>query len=455
MSIFGVTHQEDGTPIQRLARAYKVSIGIPASDDKKYPQKSDHFHIRAKNANGDWVDDVVFAEKLREIYMPVVQTDKGNVRPPLREFDIVFLSDNLDEVFKTELAWWATSEKKCSGDGRKAMRSITALSKEELKEHEGEGDRWVPWTPCGEGCPDLEAGRCHPSGQLFFIFKDRPIMGSVAEYTTTSYETVRRIHSSLLQIQSVTGGRLRGIPFKIVVRPGKTRYEGTDGKPKTGTAYFVNIEFRQEDYSKLVPTLLQQSVQYDLALGAQRRMLTESVDEEDDPFTIAEVHEQERAKEMTSEFQPENRTEIAAAATAEDIPQLSKIRSLCSELGLNKAQEDTLFSVLKGDMDEIERWIQTLVNWSRKDGNGKAKALEIFTKAVTQPESLGKLTAEAPKEQPAATTVKRDRKASKPEPTTQAASPPQQQTATAQPAASPPTDQTQERPKNLRASWTF
>lgn len=377
--IIGLTHREDLTPIQRLAVAYKVSIGIPATDGKNYPQKSDHFHIRAKNKDGEWVDDKPFTEQLQSLYMPEVQVDGKKGYLPLREFDIIFLSDNIDEVFKTELAWWAASEKKCSGNGQTAMRSISALPPAEAAKHKNEQS--IEWAPCGDACPDLDQGRCKPSGQLSFIFKDRPIMGSVASYTTTSYESIVRIHSSLLQIQSITGGRLRGIPLKIVMRPGKTRYTDPQGKKKSGSAFFVNIEFRQSDFSQLVPKLLEHSTAYASQITAVRQLAEHS---EDDTPPIDVETEQEQGKAMTSEFYPANIENVQTRPFAQSAEEI-EIDYICGQLGLNAAHREMLNAALKGDISEISRWIKAFQEWCKRDNFTPQQIQNFYTSAIVKP----------------------------------------------------------------------
>jgi hypothetical protein len=392
--IRNVTHNEQNQPIIQITRAYKVSIGIPATADSNFPQKSDHFHIRSRNAKGEWVDDKKFMAQLQELYMPLVDVDdgKGNVsqiRVALREFDIIFLSDDIEEIFPTEYAWWATSEKKCSGHGcDDAFRRVTALPEKERLKYPGVD--LIPWKPCGEGCPELESSKCKPTGELRFIFKDRPVMGSIAALSTTSYQSIKRIHSSLLQIQSVTGGRLRGIPLKIVVRPGKTRYI-QDGKAKSSMAFFVNIEFREEDYSRLVPALLERSASYEKSLTTGRRMLTEAVDAEDDAIDvegarIEETPEAERAAEMTSEFFPENRT--ASASKPEPDADDQAITLAFNSLGLSPAHKERLYQSLKGDIASIREWITDFGNGVASLKLSASATQEFYMKIVVQPHNL-------------------------------------------------------------------
>lgn len=408
--IYGLTHQENGAPIQRLTVAYRVSIGMPADNNRNYPQKLDHFRITTKDGQGEWKDDSAFYEKLRQAYMPEVSTDNGPRRAQLREFDIVFLSNDIDEILHTELAWWAASEKKCSGNGRDARRSLTALDPKQRAEHDS-SERYVDWHPCGDACPDLQEGRCKPSASLFFIFKDRPIIGSVAAYYTTSYETIRRLHSSLLQIISVTGGRLRGIPLKMVLRPGRTRYHDDQGKTKTGNAFFVNIEFRQEDYSKLVPALLHESIAYETAVVTGRRTLSAArivpTAGDDESPTIVEGNDDELAPGMVSEFYPQNRgdgPETAAKRPEETTAteDQKELHGIWAALGLNAAQQGTLFETFKGDIGAALQWMRTFRTAAKDLGATGIQIHEWFGQWILRPAALAELiqNAKAAKDAP-------------------------------------------------------
>lgn len=389
--IYGVTHGTDGSPIQRLTVGYKVSIGIPAGDGQNYPSKSDHFHVRAKNGKGEWIDDREFSEQLRSIYMGEALDAKGVKVPiPLREFDVLFLSDDVERVFKTEFAWWAASEKKCSGDGQQAMRSIAIVDKKLQDEHKGE--RYIPWEPCGKACPDLEAKRCKPSGQLFFMFKDRPVMGSVAAYSTTSYETILRIYSSLLQIKDLTGGRLKGIPLKMVMRPGKTSYI-QDGKRRSGAAFFVNIEFRESDYKRLIPKLMEFSAEYNRSLTEGQKMITSSSHVDEDAIDVEP--EENIAEAMTNEFYPDNRQEPGKPEEKAETgnPPADPFVATCNRLGLNPAHREMLAQSLKGDVGEMEAWITTFAAGADRLKLTPGQINEFFTRAALTPAKLADLIA--------------------------------------------------------------
>ena len=199
--IRGITTTEDGSPIQRLAVSTKVAIGLPPDPEhgRKAPVKLDCFVFLRKSPSSKnaWEID------------PDLTKAYGN---KCKEFEIVLLDDDLENVFPTKLAWFTASECKCFGDGQSATRRTP--------EHpDGQ-----PWTPCGKSCPDFERGDCKPSGDLRFMLAAFPKLGSVARIHTGSYRSIMQISSSIQQIQTITGGRLAGIRAKLVVRPEKTSY---------------------------------------------------------------------------------------------------------------------------------------------------------------------------------------------------------------------------------------
>ena len=300
--IIGLTHDEELKPRQRLAIGWKVAIGLPASGARNHPEKLDHFHIVAKSGRGEWTEDEGLARTLTEKYDTRPDTNSG--QPKLREFDVIFLSDDIDEVFQTELAWWSASEKKCSGDGRAARRSLGALSEAARRKHDP-GERFVPWSPCGDECEDRIAGRCKPNGMLYFVFADKPVIGSVAFYATTSRRSILQIQSSLLQIRDITGGKLRGIPLKMVLRPGKVRFQGPGGSMTNSVAFFVNIEFRKDDYDSTIRGLLTESGRHDKAIlevGAGDKQPSSA----HDVMEVERLPEDEQASVMAPEFYPGN-----------------------------------------------------------------------------------------------------------------------------------------------------
>ncbi|MGA3168336.1 MAG: hypothetical protein ABSF14_19720 [Terriglobia bacterium] len=281
MAIIGLTVSESGEAIQRLAVTTKVAIGeVVRTANGTRPNKLDHFIFLRKSTKLEWELD----QELVKHY--------GH---ECREFWIILLDDEIENVFRTEYAWWSRTEKKCWGDGREATRRTE-------KAPEGED-----WTPCGDACPDLNAGTCKPSGDLYFVLAEFPRLGALCRLHTTSYRSIRQIHSALEQIRTVTGGRLAGIRCKLVVRPEKAAYMDTaKGKKVSTTIYALNIELSAQDMNRLVSTMTEHAKLFEQTkklLGSGRKV---ELVAEDEPET-------ERAPDVAQEFYPENETAVAPA----------------------------------------------------------------------------------------------------------------------------------------------
>jgi hypothetical protein len=260
--IKNLTHDENGQAIQRLSVSTKVAVGLPpdASANRKAPMKLDFFIFLKKSNKGTgltttWEPDPVLTKHYGE-------------NP--REVEIILLDDDLENVFPTQLAWWSATRCICKGDGENAVRKTE-------KNPDGE-----PWIPCGKMCPDLEAGRCKPSGDLRFMLADFPQLGAVARLHTTSYRSVQQVHSSLQQIQTITGGRLAGIRAMLVVRPEKTSYTASDGAKRSTIVPALSLEIKSDGIKRLVAKMTETAHLFEQTrkmLGAGKIQVLEDEDE--------------------------------------------------------------------------------------------------------------------------------------------------------------------------------
>jgi hypothetical protein len=293
MSIIGLTVSESGEAMQRLAVTTKVAIGEVVKTEKgTRPNKLDHFVFLRKGAKSlEWEAD------------PDLSKHFGD---NCRECWIVLLTDEIEDVFRTEYAWWSKTEKKCFGDGRDATRRTEAHP-------DGED-----WHPCGDTCPDLEASRCKPSGDLYFVLAEFPRLGSVCRIHTTSFRSIRQIYSALEQIRTVTGGRLAGIRCKLVVRPEKAAYfDEAKNKKVSTTIYALNVELSAQDMQKLIGDMTQYARLFEQTkkLLGNGRKVEYVIDQEDDI---------ERSPDIAGEFYP---AEDAAPAPAPAVQQPSRASS--------------------------------------------------------------------------------------------------------------------------------
>lgn len=308
MPIVGITETSDGQPIQRLAVDGKIAIGrVVKKGDKEYPKKLDHFIFLRKGGNDfEWQEDAV----LNKTYMKDGQ--------PCRAVPIVLLSDTIEQIFPTKLAWWTKTQCKCSGDG------VTAIRRTE-QNPQGE-----PWTPCGNACPDLRDGRCKPWAQLYFTLADMPKLGCAWKFQTSSYRSVRQIYSSLVQMQNMIG-RLSGVRALLVVRPERMTYDCDFRKANcpqgphkhTTTAYVVSLELQGRGFEELAQRMAAPALAFDRV----RKLLGgATVQIEDAPETIL-------AGEVQPEFHPSAEAEaMAVEAEAMERPSTPPPENLAPEV---------------------------------------------------------------------------------------------------------------------------
>jgi hypothetical protein len=281
--IIGVTHDPDGRVVQRLSVSTKVSIGLPPNGDCNHPTKLDHFVFLRKKKSANRVEWEADPELTR------------HYGEQCRELHIMLIDDDIENVFPSSYAWWTATERKCWGDGVTATRRTA------------EKPGGQPWPQCGNGCADLAAGQCKPSGDLRFVLADFPRLGSVCRIHTSSYRSIRQIHSALEEIQTFTGGRLAGITSKLVIRPEEVTYfDRKERRKKTASIWALSLEVEGDDMRKLIANLTENA-----RLFAETRKLLGG-------GKVLEVveDEQEQAPELTAEFYPANGSSSNESAEA-------------------------------------------------------------------------------------------------------------------------------------------
>lgn len=236
MAIIGLTVTKEGQAIQRLSVSTKLAVGLPpdVKAGRKAPMKLDFIIFLRKTNDGSGLNSTWEID-------PVLTKHYG--KDP-REVEIILLSDDIEEVFQSRLAWFTASQLKCWGDGENATRRTA--------EHP-DGEPWAPeQSPCGRECPDYQKGDCKPSGDLRFMLADFPRLGSVARLHTSSHRSIQQIHSALQQLQIVTGGRLAGIKASLVVRQEKTSYMGDDNKRHSTIIPALSLEVQAPGMKSLI-----------------------------------------------------------------------------------------------------------------------------------------------------------------------------------------------------------
>jgi hypothetical protein len=198
------------------------------------------------------------------------------------------------------------------------------------------------------------------------MFPERPVLGSVCAYFTTSYKTIRQIVSSLQTIKDVTRNRLKGIPLKMVLRPGKTQYKDKDGKAQRSNAFFVNIEFQSDDYKQLMTSLLEESLFYERSQTLQERNLAGFLGPAGTKkIEVVDLTEEEQADIVHPEFYSPEEAEQEPANPEDDFE--APFKKSCDQLKLSKARRDMLMAQYAGnDLDLLLSFLTELTGYCAK-----------------------------------------------------------------------------------------
>jgi len=377
--IIGVTHSESGELLVRRAVTTKVAIGRGPSNGKNYPSKLDHFILlkkTEKDGAAGWTDDTdkmqFYGEKPTELV-------------------IVLLDDKVDEVFRTQMAWWTKTQRNCWGDGERATRRT--------KEHPDGQD----WEPCANhGCPQLESGECKPSADLFFMLADFPSLGSICRLHTSSYQSIREIYSALTDLKNMMGGRLLGLPVKLFVRPEKATFEDAQGQKKTSKKYILGLELRGES----LPAMLE-DVSRNAKVFADLRQVMNG------KRLQIEEDENELAPEISEEFVSIKGALPPAAdmghPTSPDLQaKIESFHKAAEVKGMNAAARHMLLGKHEGNIEAAMKELENLTaqpepTSARNPSQDNTAKSGKKGRKITAPESV--VTApvpEEPKQEPAA-----------------------------------------------------
>lgn len=390
LAILGLTHDDTGTALQRLPIAIKVSIGLAPdlAKGRKHPQRLDHFQFLSKAGSDKdfaWEPDASVTKVMTESY--------GD-NP--RNIDIILLDDSLDNVFRTNYAWWTTAECKCKGD-LVQIDGIFKMQGFRRTEKHPEGEVWPgkykyttgekkgqPVEECGDGCPDLEEGKCKPSGDLYFILAKYPMLGAICRIHTTSYRSIRNISNALQQIQNLTGGRLNGMRVMLNVGPEKISYEDDKGK-HTSTGHILNVRIDASSINTLIENMTETAKLFQNTRKILGNRRIQIVDDEENPA---------RAREIAGEFYPgdEPRALPAPVETqnVEERDLEAKARAICEKAGFTKAKTEGMLGQYQGKLEELIAKVEPLVPQTTTEASAPAaseptKIAEEKPKAAAAP----------------------------------------------------------------------
>jgi hypothetical protein len=256
----------------------------------------------------------------------------------------------------------------------------------------------------------LEKKMCKPHGQLRFMIPEQRVVGAVAVFNTTSYESIRRIFSGLTGIANITRGRLAGLKLRLVLKPGQTRYRDDKGTAKTSNAFFAHVEFRATDHEKMLQEMLEQSYELDfLAAAAERKVRSLGTGVTRDHPGVVTLTEEEDAKVIQPEFYPETEAPEEAEPAKVEVKEIVALDKLVKRMKLTKAKKDALLHHYQGDLEAATKFLDNVLKATRKLKPSQKQVTEWLEQGITNPDwlmkelsdEIKKLKPEAAKKNPA------------------------------------------------------
>src|SRR6266436_3372902 len=341
MGILGLTHDENGSALEKLPVTIKVAIGEgpePGSQND-HPRRLDHFVFKRKTLREQ---DVVWD--------PAPDIVQVHGEKPT-ELGVIFLNDDTTEVLRTQYAFWTQTGCKCHGElvqisNGEGLRFEMQATRRTQKHPEGEpwpgnykyiegARKGQPVEPCGDGCPDLERGDCRPSGDLYFMLEKFPKLGAVCRLHTSSYRSVRNLSNGLMQIRRFHGNRLSGVKAVLRATPEKIWYADQSGTRHSSVVHILSLEISVGDMTRPA------------AFGSDEQYLVRETDDE-------------RAAEIANEFYPEDKWAAdeyvdSPERAQEQDEQSTRICELARRLGYREVKTRMLLGQWGTNLAGLER----------------------------------------------------------------------------------------------------
>ncbi len=361
MGILGLTHDESGAALEKLPVTIKVAIGEgPTPDDENgSPRALFHFVFKRRTMRGQ----MVYWEPAPDI------AEVFGEKPT--ELAVIFLHDDPREVCPSEYALWTRKGRLCHGElvqianGNAPRYEMQATRR--TTEHP-EGESWPgnhkyadgpkkgrPIEGCGEGCPELDSGKCGPSADLYFILERFPSLGAICRLHTGSKTSVPNLSNAVAQLHSWNSGRLKWVKAVLKVTPELRWHPGQYGEWESSVVPILSLEIGGTTLNSLGTKMNEPAK---LHLEAQPA----HAGKQRGPIVVRES-EAERAPEIADEFYPQNKNlleeqsgvSIQSPGNAE---LCATICELARMLGYHPVKTRILVGQWRQDLVGLERKLQ-------------------------------------------------------------------------------------------------
>jgi hypothetical protein len=194
--------------------------GVQTNDEgDRLPVKDDSFTITAqtKDRNGQWIVHPLQAVALkaqaeRPARLPTATGSAEGANAKLRAIQVRFLVNDTQLLLRETYEAFdkATGRPLCRGDGKTARRVINGEVTEQA-------------CPTPELCEFAAKNRCKHLARLSVQVEGQDDALSTFILRTTGFNAARTLRAKLEMVSALTGGRLRGLPFWLVMRSKSTR----------------------------------------------------------------------------------------------------------------------------------------------------------------------------------------------------------------------------------------
>lgn len=285
----------------RVCELGKIKIGglsdevktSRAGNEYRPPEKYDHFVITGltRDENGDLTEDVPLMDSLRQ---------EGYADPDgmLRSLPVILLANDVDDILQVSYLSFSGKKMAAKSDGEILYVFTDGnrnFSKTPLRE--------CPWKPEYATAPPfgLPPFKLHTTLNCVVASKAARL-GGVYKFRTTSRISGDQLIGSLLHLKRLTGGVLRGLPFRLVVRPMEVSPEG-----RKITVYVVHLEMIGNDIAAIQNRALELARTEIMATkelkqtAAEYKALTagDFLDDDDEAETASTFHPDAVAGEKT------------------------------------------------------------------------------------------------------------------------------------------------------------
>lgn len=281
----------------RIAEVGKIKAGRKGNKrqgkngDYQLPEKTDHWIITTleRDPTGNFMKD-------KSIHKSIGEKPK--------DIEIMFLTNDIDEIFPTSFSYYEGKKQVCKGDGEKGFNQKTNKA-----------------IKCP--CKLYEDGKCKIYGILNCILPVSNKIGGVYRFRTHGYNSVSNILASLQLISVMTQGQLALIVFKLTLQPKKV---------EKGVIYMANIIY-EGDIKKLFNNVIEtrrDQLNFEDKMKNQTKLIDWSDDGSTDQDIIDEFFPNEALKQIKEDEQKEKVIEVKKNEESE----IEKLLNLAGIIGV-------------------------------------------------------------------------------------------------------------------------